>query len=569
MTRAALVGRHVSVVAALVSGTACTPAPAPTPSCDDLGVVIVAAGPAERRVLGSGVPYDADPMLGARTDELASSQRARRAAAWAAVARVLAPEALAETTPVDAARVPTFRTWYDREDVNRMFQHAFEGIGPERRAARSPFDEGELDATMTWNTHAVDAISGWSPERFDEYVAGLHGQRAIDGLGGIRRTLLSPAAARHVLASYAEITRCLTGESPPAFVDGRASTSQTLDRVELALTRCHDELAGPYFVADGATLGARLDPEGAGVDDAVITVLTSVDGLATDAVCDGEGLAGCEAHGPGAFFVSVHASGRELRGTLEVSRTEPSQVPPGCLRGSFPLASATLALHWQRADLAMPLPVFDTSASALRRRLDSGDLRWGDGDGFADPGDADIYTMTVPAGPSYRLAAFHLRTHEVDHWLNVTLWWSPDPDTDFGADRPDAIRALGGPWDHYKMCVAVDYDEHDPVPSGGFDEDAPTLARALEEVHEARSWCSNPYIDAAPGLLRGNCVGCHQHAMGGRAPGEIALDPDRFPDSGRTRTRNNEPAEGLWSLEVGDQLGAVIRDTVGWWDAAE
>ncbi|MFO0713795.1 MAG: hypothetical protein U0353_28330 [Sandaracinus sp.] len=91
MTRAALVGRHVSVVAALVSGTACTPAPAPTPSCDDLGVVIVAAGPAERRVLGSGVPYDADPMLGARTDELASSQRARRAAAWAAVARVLAP----------------------------------------------------------------------------------------------------------------------------------------------------------------------------------------------------------------------------------------------------------------------------------------------------------------------------------------------------------------------------------------------------------------------------------------------------------------------------------------------
>jgi hypothetical protein len=119
------------------------------------------------------------------------------------------------------------------------------------------------------------------------------------------------------------------------------------------------------------------------------------------------------------------------------------------------------------------------------------------------------------------------------------------------------------------MCVAIDFDEHDPDPSGGFGDDAPTLAAALVEVHDAQSWCSNPYIDAAPGLVRGNCVGCHQHAMGERAPGEIALDEIRFPNGGRTRTRNNEPADGFWSLDTGDDLGAVLRDTLTAWDQVD
>lgn len=546
----------------------CERASPPASSCEELGVAIEAAGPAERRVLGDAAPYDADRMLASRADELARSQRARREAAWAAVARVLAPVTLAEVTPLGDTEVPAFRTWYDREDLNRMFQHAYAGLGPERRAARSPFDATELDATLAWNRRAVDEIVGWTPERFDEYVGGLHTQRQVDGLGGIRRILLSPTAMRHVLASYGEITGCLTGERPAAFVD-EGESSQTIARIEEHLPRCHDRVEGPFFAASGRTLSARVSADSSGTSAARVAIHPSIDGLAGPPRCEADASTGCTVEGPGGFFVTLHAGSDTLHGTLEVETTAPGEVSPGCLAGPFPVDAVTIAAHWTRADLSMPMPTFDTSAAALRRRFDGGNASWGEGDGMADPGDDLIYTMTVPAGPSFRLAGFHIRTRELDTWLNITLWWSPDPDSDFGADRPDAIRALGGPWSSYKMCVAVDYAEGDERPGGGFEADAPSLAEALAEIHDRASWCSNPYIDAAPGLLRGNCVGCHQHAMAGRLPGEVALDTVRFPDGARSRTRNNEPSDGFWSFEAGDDFGSVLRETISWWDAAE
>jgi hypothetical protein len=555
-----------AALTALLAASCAREAP-PAPSCAELGVAIEAAGPAERRVLGDAAPYEADPMLSAQAEALSRSQRARREAAWAVVARVLAPVRLSESTPVEAATVPAFRTWYDREDLNRMFQHAYEGIGRERRAARSAFDATELDDTLAWNTRALDEVPGWGPARFTEYLEGLHTQRRIDGLGGIRRILLSPSAMRHVLASYPEVTRCLGGERPPAFVDA-GETTQQIARIEARLPRCHERLEGLFYAGPGASLQARVADGTSGTEGARVSIHPSLDGLAGPPTCEAEAVAGCAVQGPGAFFVSLHAGAETLRGTLEVEASS-SRVSPGCLAGPFPRDAVTIAAHWTRGDLAMPLPTFDTSARALRRRFDSGDASWGAGDGTADPGDDLIYTMTVPAGPSFRLAGMHIRTRELDTWMNITLWWSAEPDTDFGADRPATIRALGGPWSSYKMCVAVDYAERDPEPGGGFEVGAPSLADALREVHDRASWCSNPYIDAAPGLLRGNCAGCHQHAMGGRLPGEVALDPERFADGARGRTRNNEPSDGFWSFEAGDDFGSVLRDTISWWEASE
>jgi hypothetical protein len=57
--------------------------------------------------------------------------------------------------------------------------------------------------------------------------------------------------------------------------------------------------------------------------------------------------------------------------------------------------------------------------------------------------------------------------------------------------------------------------------------------------------------------------------MGGRLPGEVALDPERFADGARGRTRNNEPSDGFWSFEAGDDFGSVLRDTISWWEASE
>ena len=119
-----------------------------------------------------------------------------------------------------------------------------------------------------------------------------------------------------------------------------------------------------------------------------------------------------------------------------------------------------------------------------------------------------------------------------------------------------------------RMCVATDFDEQDADPAGGFAPDAPTLAASLRAVHEGRggpSWCSNPYIDAGPGLVRSNCVGCHQHAMTGVLPERVQTDHARFPANGRAQVRNNFPADGFWGIDGGDHVGAVFAEAVEYW----
>src|SRR5690606_27811438 len=108
---------------------------------------------------------------------------------------------------------------------------------------------------------------------------------------------------------------------------------------------------------------------------------------------------------------------------------------------------------------------------------------------------------------------------ELRHWLWITIWWSPEPNTDFGADRPEAITELGGPWKNYKMCVATDFEERDPDPTGGYPTGPGSLGDALAAVHgggspgsPTPSWCSNQFIERGAKNAQTNCVGCHQHA---------------------------------------------------------
>jgi hypothetical protein len=143
-----------------------------------------------------------------------------------------------------------------------------------------------------------------------------------------------------------------------------------------------------------------------------------------------------------------------------------------------------------------------------------------------DPGADDIFTVELPNGNRFRLAALHLMTKEFDHWSWTTLWWSRDPAVDFGADRPRELE--GTPWARYKMCAVTWFDERDPDPTGGALD--PTLGEALAVVHEGvggPSWCSNPYLEEGPGNAESNCIGCHQHAGAELLPEEILLLPAR------------------------------------------
>lgn len=558
-----------SVVALALLAPACGPAPSPpTPTtCEGIETQAMSASAEGRWLLGLASRYPADTALGARGDELRRSQRARREAAWAAVARTLSPVPLAHPTATAGATVPRFQTWYDRADVARTFQRLYENLGPEGRAAQERFSDAALDEAFGLNVGFVTTLPEWPASRLEAYTASLDTAAAVSGVSGVQRIALSPDAVRHFVSSYPEVLRCIANGAPPGFADGPAA-SQQVAREPIALARCGARVVGPFFVATGGSLTARIAGLAEGTD---LRVLEGVTPTAATR-CSASAAAGCTVQGPGLFMVKVTTRSPSASGVLDVRYTPPTTNMAACLHGVFPPSAATVALEWRRTDLGMPLPTFDTSAPALSRRLAPGaDATWGTGDGAAEPAEREAYTMRLASGSRFRLAGMHIRTRELDHWLNITLWWSPTPDTDFGADRPAAVRSLGGPWSSYKMCVATDFDEQDPDPAGGFAQDAPSLAAALRTVHEGRggpSWCSNPYIDAGPGMVRSNCVGCHQHAMSGVLPADVQTDHARFPDNGRARVRNNYPADGFWGVDGGDHLASVIAETVEYWRSA-
>ncbi|MBX3268869.1 MAG: hypothetical protein KF729_01325 [Sandaracinaceae bacterium] len=529
------------------------------PACERaIGGATEEASAPDRRLLGLAAAYPADPSLEGRLEELTASQRARRAVAWAAVARVLAPAPLTEPTPLGEASVPRWRTFYDREDFGRIFQHLYAGLTPAERAARARFPAGRVDDAFAANVGFLDALGTWPQARWDDYLASLDTPEAVSALGGIHRIAMSPSMTRHLAESYPEVLRCLEDGAPPAELAGVSRTDRLL-RAPIALEACGEARFGPFFVPRGASLEAALAGAGARV------VMT--EGPAGSSICDD--ATRCVASGPSQISLSVRADEGPASVVLEVSRTE--TVPPvACLAGALPLDAVSIAAEWRRLDPARPLPTYDTSADGLARALEDEAPTWGEGDGAAQPGPEAIHTLTLRDGATFVLAGLHIRTRELPLGLAITLWWSDRPDEDFGADRPESIRALGGPWSSYKMCVAVDHEELDPDPQGGFADDAPSLGAALAAAYEGRggpTWCSNPYIDAAPGLARGNCVGCHQHAMGGARPGEIATDPVRFPSNGRLAARNNYPADGCWGLDAGDDLAATMQDVVDYWSS--
>jgi mono/diheme cytochrome c family protein len=410
----------------------------------------------------------------------------QRAAAWQIVERILAPVPLsdlaahlavggaAELTRGRTVTVPHFRTFYDRDDLERAFKHAYEALGPVGRAEGQPLAPSELDAAWEWN--AVHGPTLVSEEQWQARKARITDDASVQGLGARSRVLYSHSFASHVLERYHTVLRNCSGE---------------------------------HAVQDG------------------------------------------------------------------------SRVP--CL-GSEPGPEAVvIKTEWIAGDETAPLAHYRTDADALDAQLAQGE--WTSvGDVRPQPG--SIYTVRVTrraaASPQFRLVGLHVATKELRDWFWVSLFWSPDPDSDFGADRPDAIRRLGGPWSHYKMCSAVEFDVGDSedggverAPGEGPSAGEPPLAESLQaalRVVRARlgtdSWCSNPYIERGRNNARTNCIGCHQHGGAERSLGSdtILADEARFPRESRRRVRESFPADYIFSL-TSPSAGVVdsFRQEVQYW----
>ncbi|NUO48528.1 MAG: hypothetical protein HOV80_06695 [Polyangiaceae bacterium] len=534
-------------------------APEPEEKVCVAGVARSALDAVDRKITGAAAPYPADGTLRATDAELKASQAERRRVAWATVEKVLTNVPLAETPPsLDhvPATIPTWQTWYGFDDLRRVFHHLYEDLSPDERASRTPFSDQQLDDAFLWNVGSVHELPNWPKERYLEYLAAIDSATDVAGLGGLSRVGYSPAAARHLIASYPKVLACRDKGVPPAIADGPVEEVE-IDRQAVEAASCQTQAVGSYAIGPGETLRARIE-EGVG---------SKLDLVSADATCTSEAGEWCEIAGPAIVEVSATAGIDALHSVVTVHRAAARPEWADCLDGPFPIDGAIVKADYRRADLEIKLPTFVTSADAMKARL-TGDVSWTVADGEADPGPADIYTLTLPTGPKYRLAALHIMTKELDHWLWITLWWSETPNEDFGADRPKSIAGLGGPWQSYKMCVTTAFNEEDPLPGGGFDTTYPSLASALSAVYAgqgAPTWCSNPYLEEGHGNAATNCIGCHQHGGTELRPEDILL----LSDFGRPARRNNFPADYSWATTRGDDLGQLFADEELWWKAAQ
>ena len=250
-----------------------------------------------------------------------------------------------------------------------------------------------------------------------------------------------------------------------------------------------------------------------------------------------------------------------------------------CFSQEFPVDSVLIKAQWERADFGRTLPAFDTDGATLRDIL-AGDAAWRqDGDRQVDPGADRIYTIRLRNGATYRLAGLHIMTKELRHWQWTTLWWSDNPDTDFGADRPESIASeLPEVWGNYKMCTVTFFDESDDDAAARF-ADLPSLADAMDATTGGPTWCSNPYLEHGKGNAATNCIGCHQHGgatvdfdrdldgvLDNLEQENIIDEEERFPEHGRTQIRELFPADYLYSFNRVDDFSAMMLSEVQFFD---
>lgn len=186
-----------------------------------------------RQLAGVASDYEASDL-----DEelLVSDAQRRRQVAWASAFKVVEDVPLLglansaemhediELPGGEVPRVPRFQTWYGVDDLKRMFQHLYEGMGPSGRAARQAFTDEEIAETIQWNATSLDRSSRWPLDRYLKYVRDLgvcpddmpddecarFVQEKVGGAAsGNARILYSPGTAEHILRNYGAILDCL------------------------------------------------------------------------------------------------------------------------------------------------------------------------------------------------------------------------------------------------------------------------------------------------------------------------------------------------------------------------
>lgn len=233
----------------------------------------------------------------------------------------------------------------------------------------------------------------------------------------------------------------------------------------------------------------------------------------------------------------------------------PEEVKPAynvaykpCFPKGLPASSIMMKTNWLNTEAGFRK--YATDAETLASVMSRDDASWDDLKQTADI-PANIVKATLN-GKTFVLGGMHIVSKEFEDWIWISAWWSENPNSDFGEDRPEEIQKLGAPWNQYKICAVSNYVQ-DAAELETIAKTYPSLAAAYKSVldESGASWCSNPYIERGVNNQKTNCIGCHQYAGTDITQAEIIADASRFPDFGKLKQREDFPSDYIWSSTQG------------------
>ena len=260
----------------------------------------------------------------------------------------------------------------------------------------------------------------------------------------------------------------------------------------------------------------------------------------------------------------------------EFSTGNPTKDLATCLGDAFPPGAVAVKTTWSNAN--EKVGVFNTTARGLANVLSMEKPTWRteDSTNLTTHSPSEIYTSSTfeneKLSKTFVLTGLHFLTKDIPEWMWISLWWSPDSDTDFGEDRPTSISTLGpknalAVWSHYKMCVASTFDEQDLTTINN--NHAVTTAALLASTDSSlkaalassyhfsapHTFCSNPFLEFGEGLANTNCIGCHQHSG--------PINSGAKVDAGRKRVRTSFMTDFTWSFDSPmESFRSSIKDVV-------
>jgi hypothetical protein len=106
-----------------------------------------------------------------------------------------------------------FRTWYGKDDFERMFGKMYADRTAADRKARRPFTAADAKLAFDWNATALGASS--DKDYFDR-IQQVKDDVSVQGLGGNHRVAYSPGIISHLMGEYGSLFDCLPKLEPGA-----------------------------------------------------------------------------------------------------------------------------------------------------------------------------------------------------------------------------------------------------------------------------------------------------------------------------------------------------------------